>query len=69
MSFNATKKLIDIVDYFIKAYENSRQWFKKKSRAWRSRNIRNAVDKHDVGAVHNVIRKILKRRRDRQDEA
>ena len=67
MSFVTVKKLVDIVDWFIKKYENTKQWFKKKYRGHRSRKIRGAVDSHNTRTVDDVVSDVKQRRKDRHD--
>ena len=62
-------QVIKIVSWGIDKYENVKAWIKKLYRRARSKHIRSAVDKHDVGYIARILQQIKKRRSDRNDSA
>jgi len=61
------RKIINIVDWFIKKYDGVKEFVKTKYRAYRSRKIRRIVDKRNANALKRILQDIKERRRTRRD--
>ena len=63
------KQVIGIASWLISKYEGIKSFVKTKYRGYRSRKIRNAVDKRNARAIKRIMQDIKNRRRERRDSS